>query len=87
MVRQKRKQQGRFFLRRRSRVYGIEYYHESGTQNVGTPDEQDYINWTRYLDEARGFQKMKEARAMANLLWSKYGWRVSIVDHYGAEVY
>ena len=61
MVREKMKQQSRYFLLRRSRFAGTEYYHESGTQDVGTPDERDYINWTRYLDEAKGFRTVKAA--------------------------
>ena len=44
MLHEKMNQQRKFFLRRRSRISGREYYHESGTQYIGTPDEKDYIN-------------------------------------------
>lgn len=86
MVRERKQQQSRFFLLKRSRSIR-EYYHESGTQDVATSHEQDYVNWTRYLDCARGFRTMKQARRMADLLWSKYGQKVIVVDHYGGEVF
>jgi len=86
MVREKKMQESRFFLLRMSR-FGREYYHESGTQDVGTPFEQEYVNWTRYRDCARGFRTMKQARRMADLLWSKFGQKVIVVDHYGGEVF
>lgn len=87
MVRKSMNPQSRYFLRRHARTFCNEYYHESGTQAVGTPDEREYVNWTRYLDVARGFRTMKEARSMADLLWSKYGEKVIVVDHYGGEVF
>ncbi|MBR3239115.1 MAG: hypothetical protein IKF99_11825 [Oscillospiraceae bacterium] len=84
MVREKMKQQqSRFFLRRRSRFAGKEYYHESGTQCIGTPDEKDYINWTRYRDEAHGFGTIKQARKMAATIWERFGQKVDVVDRDG----
>lgn len=83
MVREKMKQQSKYFLQRKSRFADREYYHESGTQDVGTPDERDYINWTRYTDEARGFRTVKAAKKMEVHLWERFGARVRIVDRYG----
>lgn len=86
MVREKMKQKsGKYFLEKRTR-YVSEYYHESGRQDVGTQDERDYCNWTRYRDEARSFQTVKEAQSMARMLWEKYGASVVVVNHYGAVV-
>ncbi len=86
MVREKMKQQSRYFLRRKSRFAAKEYYHESGTQNVGTPDETEYINWTRYTDEARGFRTVKAAKKAASMIWDRFGQRVDVVDRYGEVV-
>ena len=84
MVREKMmRQQSRFFLRRRSRFAGKEYYHESGTQCIGTSDEKDYINWTRYRDEAHGFGTIKQARKMAATIWERFGQKVDVVDRDG----
>ena len=80
------KQQNRYYLRKRPGMRSVLFYHESGTQHVGTPDEKDYINWTRYKIEAKGFRTMKEARNMANLLWAKYGHRVDVVNQHGEVV-
>ena len=86
MVREKMKQRpGKYLLLKRTQ-YIREYYHESGTQDVGTKDERDYCNWTRYRDEARSFQTVKEAQAMARMLWEKYGASVTVVNHYGGVV-
>ena len=86
MVREKMKQQSRYFLRKKSRFANKEYYHESGTQDVGTPDERDYINWTHYIDEAHGFKTIREAMRMSDLVEDKFLVRVDVVDRYG-EVY
>ena len=86
MVREKMKGQGRYFLRKRSRSAVKLFYHESGTQHVGTPDEGEYINWTRYWSEARSFRSIREARNMATLLLYKYGEKVVIVDRYWEAV-
>ena len=86
MVREKMKQQSRYFLRRKSRFAAKEYYHESGAQNVGTPDEQEYINWTRYTDEAHGFQTVKAARKMADAIWERFGQKVEVVDRCGEVI-
>lgn len=84
MVREKMKHQNsRFFLRRHSRFTGREYYHESGTQCIGTPDETEYINWTRYRDEAHGFRTIKQAKRMAALIWERFGQKVDVVDRDG----
>ena len=86
MVRENMKQQSRYFLRKKSRFAKKEYYHESGTQDVGTPDERDYYNMTQYLDEARSFRTIKEAKRIAVLMWERFGERFDVVDRYG-EVY
>ena len=83
MLHEKVNQQRKFFLRRRSRISGREYYHESGTQYIGTPDEKDYINWTHYRDEARGFVTIKQAKRMAALIWERFGQKVDVVDRDG----
>lgn len=87
MVHEKKQNQSRYFLRRKTNGYVREYYHGSGTQCIGTPDERVYINWTRYLDEARGFKTLKAAKAMAGMLWDMYGQSVYVVDRYGGEVF
>lgn len=87
MIREKEKQpKGKFFLCRKTHYARREFYHESGQQNVGTPDESDYINWTRYLDEARGFDTLKTARRMAAMVWERYGEKVEIIDRRGEVV-
>ena len=81
-----RNQQGRFFLRRKSRYAGREYYHESGVQHVGTPEETEYVNWTRYMDEACGFQTLKTARRVASMVWERYGEKVEVINRDGKVV-
>ena len=71
----------RFFLRAKTR-----YYHDSGTQDVGTEYEAEYINWTRYLDEARGFDSIRAARRMAKIIQEKHGKTVYVVDRHGEAV-
>ena len=73
MVRERKKQrQGKFLLTTRV-FHKPVYLHEAGTANVGTPDEQPYVNWTQFLNEAQGFETVKAARAMAEKL-SFYGY-------------
>jgi hypothetical protein len=79
-------QRGRFFIRKKSRYAGKEYYHESGVEYVGTPEETEYINWTRYLDEAHGFRTVKTAKRMAAIIWERYGQRVDVVNRNGEVV-
>lgn len=86
MRREPMKQQSRYFLRKRSRFANKEYYHESGLQDVGTAGEQAYINWTRYLDEARGFNTLRAAVKMADMVEEKYGVRVDVVNRHGEIV-
>ena len=73
MVREQMKQRrGKFLLT--MRMFGKSLYlYEAGTANVGTPDEQSYVNWTRYTNEAKGFETVKAARAMAERL-ALYGY-------------
>lgn len=73
MVREQMKQRhGKFLLE--TRTFGKPMYlYEVGTANVGTPDEQSYLNWTRYANEAQGFETAKTARAMVERL-SLYGY-------------
>lgn len=81
-----RNQQGRFFLRRKSRYAGREYYHESGVQHVGTTAESEYINWTRYMDEASGFKTLKTAKRIASMVWERYGEKVEVINRDGEVV-
>ena len=81
-----RNQQGRFFLRRKSRYAGREYYHESGVQHMGTQDETEYINWTRYMDEASGFKTLKTAKRIASMVWERYGEKVEVINRDGEVV-
>lgn len=73
MVREQMKQRrGKFLLT--VRMFGKSLYlYEAGTANVGTPEEQSYVNWTRYTNEAQGFGTVKAARAMAEKL-ALYGY-------------
>ena len=73
MVREQMKQRhGKFLLG--TRTFGkLHYLYEAGTANVGTPEEQSYVNWTRYANDAQGFKTAKTARAMAERL-SLYGY-------------
>lgn len=76
-------QQDRYFLRRKTRFANKEYYHESGVQDVGAETETAYINWTRYMDEAKGFGTIKAARRMAELIRERYGQQTEVVDRRG----
>ena len=73
MVREQMKQRrGKYLLA--TRVFGKHVYlYEAGTANVGTPEEQSYVNWTRYTNEAQGFGTVKAARAMTEKL-ALYGY-------------
>ena len=73
MVREQMKQRrGKFLLA--TRVFGRDVYLcEAGTANVGTPDEHSYVNWTRFTNEAQGFETVKAARALAEKL-ALYGY-------------
>lgn len=76
---------GKFFLVKGTR-FGTFYYQESGTSDVGTPQMKSFLYWTRYRQNACGFQTVKSARAMANKLWEEYGERVKIVNRKGMVV-
>ena len=68
MVREQIKQRcGKFLLT--MKMFGKSLYlYEAGTANIGTPEEQSYVNWTRYTNEAQGFETVKAARAMIERL-------------------
>ena len=68
MVRERKQQQrGKFILM--IRIFRRPaYLHEAGIANIGTPDEQPYLNWTQNPDDALGFETVKTARAMAEKL-------------------
>ena len=73
MVRERQKQRrGKFLLTMRY-VGRPVYLYGAGTANIGTPDEQFYVNWTRFPNEAQGFETVKAARAMIRKL-SVYGY-------------
>ena len=86
MIRENPNQQDRYFLRKKSRFAIREFYHESGIQCVGTENETEYINFTRYLSEARGFKTVKTARRMADMIREKYGIQICVVDRNGEVV-
>ena len=68
MMRERKKQQrGKFLLTMRIFRKPV-YLHEAGIANMGTPDEQPYLNWSQFQDEAQGFETIKTARAMAKRL-------------------
>ena len=86
MIRQTLKQQpGKFYLCKRTR-YVMQFYQESGTFDVGTPEQEKYLAWTRYIQFARSFKTVKGARAMARLLLENYGEATMIVDQSGKVV-
>ena len=68
MVRERLKQRrGKFLLT--MKMFGKSLYlYEAGTANMGTPEEQSYVNWTRFTNEAQGFETVKAARAMIERL-------------------
>lgn len=76
---------GKFFLVKGTR-FGTLYYQESGTFDVGTPHMKSYLYWTRYRQNARSFETVKKARAMANKLWEEHGERAKIVNRKGMVV-
>ncbi|MBQ3478182.1 MAG: hypothetical protein IJH25_08430 [Clostridia bacterium] len=86
MVREKMKHNGgKFFLTIKSR-FGIQYYQASGVFDVGTPEEEPYLTWTKYQEYAHGFSTVKSARAMAAKLWEERAIRVRIVNREGAVI-
>lgn len=86
MVREKKKHSGRkFFLTIKTR-FGPSFYRESGVFDVGTPQEEPFLYWTKYWDEAHGFPTVKSARAMARKLFETHAIRVKIVNRDGAIV-
>ena len=68
MVRERQKQRrGKFLLT--MKMFGKSLYlYEAGTTNMGMPEEQSYVNWTRFTNEAQGFETVKAARAMIERL-------------------
>ncbi len=86
MVREKMKHNdGKFFLTITER-YGVQYYRESGIFDVGTPNEEPYLYWTRYRDNAHGFKTIKAAKAMARKLMKQYGRSTAIVNRNGTTI-
>ena len=86
MVREKKKHNGgKFFLAIKTR-FGPSFYRESGVFDVGTPQEEPFLYWTKYQDEAPGFPTVKSARAMAKKLWEERTIRVKIVNRDGVII-
>jgi hypothetical protein len=70
---------GRFFIRKKTR-FEAEFYCGSGVEKVGTPDEQEFIQWTRYIERAQGFDSMKSAQNVALMIRDKYGVQTYIIQ-------
>ena len=86
MVREKLKQNnGKFFLTIKMR-FGVSYYQESGVFDVGTPDEEPYLYWTKHKEYAFGFPTVKRARAMARKLQQEHGIRTAIINRKGMVI-
>lgn len=85
MVREKMKNNGRFFLTIQTR-FGVSYYRESGVFDVGTSHEEPFLYWTKYQEHAHGFDTVKGARAMARKLLAERGIRTAIVNREGAVI-
>ncbi len=70
---------GKFFIRKKTR-FEAEFYCRSGVEKVGTPDEQEFIQWTRYIECAHGFDSMKSAQNVAQMIQDKYGVQTYIIQ-------
>lgn len=57
----------RFYLTTETH-HGRQYYRESGTINVGTEGECQFVNWTNRRSDAFGFKTAKAAQAMLSKL-------------------
>lgn len=63
---------GKFFIRKKTR-FEAEFYCRSGVEKVGTSEEHEYIYWTKYIERAHGFNTIKSAYNVAQMIKDKYG--------------
>lgn len=86
MIRKNVKQQRERFYLITPTKYGYSYYGESGVFDVGTPREEPYLYWTRYLENAHAFRTAKTARAMARKLLDEKGVAAVVTKRDGDRV-
>lgn len=78
MMRMELKMDGRFYLYSKDRG---EYFIACGTHMEPGMDERKYWHWTPYIHGAKGYDTIKQARAMQRKLLPRY--HAVIVDAKG----
>lgn len=74
----------RFFLKVRNRGT---FLRQAGTRDTGEGETHPAAETTRRLSEAQGFQTLRQAERMRDLLYDRYGIKTDIIRYDGGRRY